>query len=55
MKLIIPSKDNLHEQSVWYDSDMPCKQFFPKARRYIYARGDGAPALLMPRAMQGAE
>lgn len=53
--VIIQFIGNLHEQSVWYDSDMPCITFFPQARRYIYARGDEAPALLMPRAMQGAE
>jgi hypothetical protein len=55
IKLTILFIGNLHEQSVWYDSDMPCIRFFPQARRYIYTRGDGAPALLMPRAMQGAE
>lgn len=41
----------MHRQRVWYDSPMPSKPFFPQARRYIYARGDQAPDLMMPRAL----
>ena len=48
-------KSGLIVRSLWYHSGMPCRRFFPQARRYIYAKGDQAPDSRMPRAMQGAE